>query len=307
MRGSAARSWSDLALPDASVGHGARAAVIAAGRPAVAAERIDMRAPQPAGWVPMAVASAPMAVGSAPLPSGAGAHAGAAVPAAELLPQLQRPLGQRFGGTPIGPLEEARLVLEQARQTAQEMIAHARSVADGERDAARAEGWAAGHADGMAEADREMAGLVATCERIGVHVMEERDRLLAEAEGDIVELALAISERVVGVAVEIDPDLVVETCRAAMRKAFQRERMTVLVHPDDLERIRAAGPDLVRELGGIEHFDVVAERRLTPGSVIVRTPAGEIDATMRGKADVIGTALREAVEGRRAVARSTDA
>ena len=60
--------------------------------------------------------------------------------------------------------------------------------------------------------------------------------------------------------------------------------MTVLVHPDDLELVarvdrRASRPTL----GGIEHCEVQAERRVGRGGAIVRTPEGEIDARLETK------------------------
>ena len=37
------------------------------------------------------------------------------------------------------------------------------------------------------------------------------------------------------------------------------------------------------ELGGIEHCEVQAERRVRPGGAIVRTSEGEVDATLETK------------------------
>jgi flagellar biosynthesis/type III secretory pathway protein FliH len=80
--------------------------------------------------------------------------------------------------------------------------------------------------------------------------------------------------------------------------------MQVLAHPADLALLREAGPQLAAELGGVDHLDFVEERRLGRGSVVVRTPAGEIDATIAGKADKIEQTLREGIEQRRAERRS---
>ncbi|MCW2924962.1 MAG: hypothetical protein JWM98_2366, partial [Thermoleophilia bacterium] len=158
---------------------------------------------------------------------------------------------------------------------------------------------------GVADADTEMSGLVATCEQIGVQVMAERERALADYEPDVVELAIAISRRIVNAAIDVDETLVVEACRGAMRKAFQRGALQVLAHPADLELLRTAGPELARELGGVEHLDFVEERRLDRGSVVVRTPAGEIDGTIAGKSDKIEDALREGIEQRIAIRRAS--
>jgi flagellar assembly protein FliH len=207
---------------------------------------------------------------------------------------------------PPDPAQVARQIVADARDTARTMLQHARDVIAADRAAAVEQGYEAGFAEGRAEADVETAGLVRTCEQIGVQVMEERARVLAENESDIVELAISIARRVVNASIDVDETLVVEACRGAMRKAFQRGSMQVLAHPDDLTLLRDAGPQLAAELGGVDHLDFIEERRLDRGSVVVRTPAGEIDATIEGKSDKIELALREGIEQRRAERRSAD-
>ncbi|MCW2921943.1 MAG: hypothetical protein JWL76_1817 [Thermoleophilia bacterium] len=211
---------------------------------------------------------------------------------------------QSLAPPPPDATEIARQILAEARSTARTMLAQARDVIAADRAAAVEQGHAEGFAKGQAEADAETAGLMQTCERIGIHVMEERERVLSENEADLVELAISIARRIVNASIDVDETLVVEACRGAMRKAFQRGSMQVLAHPDDLDMLRDAGPELANELGGIQHMDFIEERRIDRGSVIVRTPAGEIDGTIDGKAARIEQALREGIEARRAERRA---
>ncbi len=218
----------------------------------------------------------------------------------------ERPIAvqQSLAPPPPDPTEIARQLISEARSTARTMLAQARDVIAADRAAAMEQGYAEGYAKGQAEADAETAGLMQTCERIGIHVMEERERVLAENEADLVELAISVARRIVNASIDVDETLVVDACRGAMRKAFQRGSMQVLAHPDDLAMLREAGPQLANELGGIEHMDFIEERRIDRGSVIVRTPAGEIDGTIDGKSARIEQALREGIEARRAERRA---
>ncbi len=68
--------------------------------------------------------------------------------------------------------------------------------------------------------------------------------------------------------------------------------MTVLVNPDDLELLSGAVKTLQSELGGIEHLDVQADRRIERGGAIAQTAYGEIDATISAQLQ----AARELVE-----------
>lgn len=195
--------------------------------------------------------------------------------------------------------EEAERIISEARQTARVMLAQARDVIAGEKAQAIDRGYREGRANGMAQADTEMASLIKTSEQIAIEISKERDRAYEDYESDLVQLAISIAKRIVDTSLEIDPDLVISVCRGAMRKAFQREHLQVLANPVDLERLRIAGPKLMQELGGIETLDFIEERRVDAGGVIVRAPAGEIDATIAGKAEKLEAAMKEEIEHRR--------
>lgn len=198
----------------------------------------------------------------------------------------------------------AEYLVDQARETAASMVEQARMLRDSELDAARQkgyqEGYEAGYSEGISLADRESAGLIRTAEQIAMQVAAERNRSVLGAERDVVELAIEVARKLVAIQIELEPDLVVEVCRGAIRKAFNREQLVVLAHPDDMAILREAGGEIARELGGIKHLDFVEERRVERGSVLVRTPGGEVDATFDGKADKIRDAFRDIAERRRA-------
>jgi flagellar assembly protein FliH len=229
----------------------------------------------------------------------------AAVSAFELPEMPRAPLGP--DGLPVGGTTHAASIVEEARQTAAAMLAHTRAACETDKEAARAAGYEAGYAAGMEAADSECAALLRTAEQIGINVASERERLLIEAEGEIVDLAIAIASKVLNTTIDLEPETVVEVCRGAMRKAFQRETLVVRAHPEDLATLREAGPRLAAELGGVQHLEFVEERRLQPDSLIVRTPAGEIDATFAGKLDKIGEELRELARTRAAERRNKPA
>ena len=69
----------------------------------------------------------------------------------------------------------------------------------------------------------------------------------------------------------------------------------MLVHPEDLELVRDAMDDMRATLGGIEHCEVQAERRVSRGGAVVRTPDGDVDARVETKLqrarEVVETAL----------------
>lgn len=154
---------------------------------------------------------------------------------------------------------------------------------EAEAEAARAAGHEAGFQAGLAEAHDQMAAAIATLQEAAAGVAAERERVSGAVEGAAVELALRIAEQALAGAVAVQPERVVDVVRGALRRLVERDRVTILVHPDDLDLVRAASDGLIAELGGMEHCDVQAERRVARGGAVVRTAEGEVDATLETK------------------------
>jgi len=150
---------------------------------------------------------------------------------------------------------------------------------DAVREQAFEEGFAAGVAHAQSQLDGPASALAAAADQL----QALRTDAAASVEADAVDLALRIAEQAVGAAIAADPELVVEAVRGALRRLVERDRVLILVNPDDLELVRDHVGRLVGELGGIEHCEVQAERRVRPGGAIVRTSEGEVDATLETK------------------------
>jgi flagellar assembly protein FliH len=163
---------------------------------------------------------------------------------------------------------------------------------EAEAEAARAAGHEAGFQAGMIEAQAQMASGITALQAAADAVAAERGRIAAAVEASAVELALRIAEQAIGATIAAQPETVVDVVRGALRRLVERERVTVLVNPEDLELVRGAAPALAGELGGIDTCDVQAERRVARGGAIVRTVEGEVDATLATKL----ARAREAVE-----------
>ena len=158
-------------------------------------------------------------------------------------------------------------------------LAQAEAEAHALRTAARAEGLREGREEALAALTPALEALTQATEAMRAQQFARAERLEAHA----VDLALFLAEKVLGGALAVKPELVIEAVRGALRGIVERERVTVLVHPDDLELVRDAMDDLRASLGGIEHCEVQAERRVSRGGAVVRTPDGDVDARVETK------------------------
>jgi flagellar assembly protein FliH len=182
------------------------------------------------------------------------------------------------------------------------VVEAARAEADHIREQARAEGFAAGRAEGAAAAHEEARAQLAPAVQAlhaAVQALEaERADQADRVEGGAVELALELAGKVVSGAVEAQPERVLDVVRGALRCFMERERVHILVHPDDLGLVRESMEAVAGELGGIDHVEVQEERRIARGGAIVRTATAQVDASLQTKLDrareVIAMELRSA-------------
>jgi flagellar biosynthesis/type III secretory pathway protein FliH len=184
---------------------------------------------------------------------------------------------------PRTPVSDAEAVMD--------VLAEARAEAEQIREAARNEGYAAGRADAVASLEPALAALTQAIADVGA----QRAETASELERRAVELGLALSKKIVGVTLGLDPEKVVGAVEGALRGIVERDRVTVLVNPGDLEIVREAMDALRASLGGIEHCIVEAERRVGRGGCIVRTPVGDIDARVETKLERAGEVIAAAL------------
>jgi len=178
-----------------------------------------------------------------------------------------------YGPFELAPLEAVPVIDEPV----------ARPGAPATVESVRQEGFEEGFATGIAHAQSQLEGPAAAMAAAAEQLQAMRGDAAASVEPAAVELALRIAEQALGAWIVADRSVVVEVVRGALRRLVERDRVLILVNPDDLEIVRDHASRLVGELGGIEHCEIQAERRVRSGGAIVRTAEGEVDATLETK------------------------
>ncbi len=147
-------------------------------------------------------------------------------------------------------------------------------IIDEARDRGHAEGFAAGRADALAQ----LAPAADAMAEALVEAQRQTDVFVEDAERAAVELALALAGKIVGAAVEVQPELVLEVVAGALRRTTVRDQLVLELNPEDFDLVRDAAEAVAGRIGGVRRMDIVAERRVGRGGCVIRTGEGEIDA-----------------------------
>ncbi|HEY1712996.1 MAG TPA: FliH/SctL family protein [Solirubrobacteraceae bacterium] len=173
---------------------------------------------------------------------------------------------------PAGSVRDVADVLSAAHSEAEQIRQHARAAGEAE---GRAAGMAAARAE-LEPALHAVAGAAQALEAV-------RDQVVSELEHDAIALALRLAEQIVAGAIAVEPERIVDIASVALRRIRDRQHVTLVVNPADLELVSESVTRLQSELGGIEHLNVQSDRRVGRGGVLARTDEGEIDASVESQ------------------------
>src|SRR5271170_6074366 len=132
------------------------------------------------------------------------------------------------------------------------------------------EGQAAGREPLAAQLEAMQGKLARTIEEItGL-----RRRYRREAEQDVVSLALAVARRILHRELTVSPDALLGLVKAALDKMDAREVHQVRVAPQDAPLVR----EFFDKMGLPRRIEVLADPGLSPGSAILESKRGALDA-----------------------------
>ncbi len=139
-------------------------------------------------------------------------------------------------------------------------------------------GFIDGKQTGAEEARDEMAATLRQFRRAYVELEKYRKEIYLNAEATAVELAMAITRKLVHFEVSANPDIVLAVIRDALTRIVDQERICIHVNPADMPVVTGAMEAFV---GGVKSTDTMTfepDPSVLPGGCLIVTNFGEIDA-----------------------------
>jgi flagellar assembly protein FliH len=162
---------------------------------------------------------------------------------------------------------------------------------------AHADGYAAGYREGLNAGNQaalvESNTRAAQLDSMVTALTADLARLDRELAHEVVQLGLAIARKLVGVALQIRPDIVRQAVEDALRQVSHiRGPVSVIVNPEDAPLVRSY-LDTAPPSGG---WTLREDPAVACGGCRVETTAGEVDATLNQRWHRITSALGQPVD-----------
>ena len=134
--------------------------------------------------------------------------------------------------------------------------------------------------EGIRQAVNEVQPLSMLLESVIAEMQAFKQQALAELEPLVVDLALAIAQRIVREEIDKKADLVRTTVQAALKNMVNKRSITIYLHPADKDLLEKHQKEIVRQFRDIEELTLAANESISRGGCYIKTTGGDLDATI---------------------------
>lgn len=192
--------------------------------------------------------------------------------------------------------EEAEQIRQRAQEERKRVLAEAKEQARFCEEEAKKRGFEAGYQEGMAAAQKECADTLAQARKVIMDAHREKVRILQSSEQLLVNLALAVAEKIMHRACQEGSTFILSVVREAIRQVEDAKRVEIRVHPSELPLLKKHMKEIAQDGGLIQECVVHADPQIQPGGCVVQTEKGNVDARLDTQLQALRQALQEAAE-----------
>jgi len=173
--------------------------------------------------------------------------------------------------------EQAGVIVREATEEKDAVLAAARQQAA----AIAADAHRAGREKGEKEALEKIAAadkLLADAAEIRQEAYKQRDKLLSGAEGEIVQLVLAVAAKVIKAELATNRETVFSLVRGGIAELAGAKRITIRAHPALAGKLTGEEEALSRLAGSVTEVTISGEPSFEPGDCQIESDYGILDA-----------------------------
>jgi flagellar assembly protein FliH len=157
----------------------------------------------------------------------------------------------------------------------------------------KAEAWRAGfqqgHEEGLRLAADEQREITTRLGTLVQGAAQDAEQLVRSLEAAVVELALAVAEKVVARVAETDRTIVVDVVRAALAEIHDATELRIRVHPEDVALVEPRWQEMLPRAVA-QQSELLADELVERGGCVVETRIGYVDGQLKTRlAQVVST------------------
>ncbi|MFT5087879.1 MAG: flagellar assembly protein FliH [Candidatus Latescibacterota bacterium] len=183
------------------------------------------------------------------------------------------------------------------RGEGEKRLQEAEAAWQGERETLNQQRYDEGLEEGLAQRETEAQDAVKRMEVLHQSLVAERVQVLVEAEVAVVDLAVALARRIIGIQAVANPKVLIQVARAALEHLSEASNLEIKVHPDDLAVARRFAAHWVKKVDQDAVFKVRSSAHVGRGGCMIEGLEENVDARLDEQLKIMHQTLRDAVLG----------
>ena len=187
-------------------------------------------------------------------------------------------------------VEQAQITVNNAKVQAQQIIEQAKEVErqietlkNAELEQARQQGFKSGFAEGAEIAGKEIYAKVANLQTLANASFDMKKEIILSAEQEILQLSIAVAERILKQQLELKPEMVNKIIKAAVLELNDKEEVKIIVNPALKDQLYEFSDELKSLIKGMKTVKIVEDKTINPDSAIVESLESRIDARLEAQ------------------------
>lgn len=220
--------------------------------------------------------------------------------------EKQEPAGGSFEQALSLAQAQADELIRNARAQAEHIIEEAKQAAEAEvariHQQASEEGYNQGYVEGQRKGEEEASAATRKAAQESVQAVQRfltqannmRDEKIDKLSGELLDVAVAVAEKVVHVSLKSSEEIIKRMIIAATEKMKRREWVQIYVADCDVKGVAQSDPSLTAALSCLsDHIKIVPMRDAETGTCIVEMPDEIIDASASTQLENIRSVIHE--------------
>ncbi|MBQ2871830.1 hypothetical protein IJE86_09015 [bacterium] len=186
---------------------------------------------------------------------------------------------------------QAQQIIAEAQQAAQkkgeELLAEVNSQVGEITEKARQEGYQKGYEQGQAAARQDLIDLIENVDRFAKSEFEIKKRIVKSAHNDIVNLVIAISDKICQKQLKMNRQILYNITMAAINLLSDKEQVKIFVNPNMAKKIYAISDKLKDDIFSLQSIKIVEDSSVSEDGTIVESISSRVDCRISSQIDEI--------------------
>jgi flagellar biosynthesis/type III secretory pathway protein FliH len=162
--------------------------------------------------------------------------------------------------------------------------------------AAWTEGFQQGYDEGLRLANQEQQEISTRLGALLHDVAADNEALVRALENQVVELALAVAEKVIAREAKADPQVILNVVRSALSEIHDATELRIHVNPDDYPLLETRWQEMLPR-SVAERSELTSDDLVERGGVIVETRIGYVDSQLKTRLNQVVTSFQGVLDG----------